>query len=181
VTSTGNGKDTIYGTVGNGLVALLRGALAFEKLDVINDNAVYAAIGGLIDLKNQGDLGYLNNTDYNSSYELKSAETTHHATLTDTYDTVSKFFATINVNSKAKNNYIASKIPTDFSKAALGASKIVVSIGRGCESFLDKLNEMAGRPCTIFPEQFEVTMTPEEKIQELRDGLSASKSDFSRD
>jgi len=145
VTTNGNGKDVIQGTVASGFVTALRSALASENLKIINDHAVKGLVGGLILLRNNGDLNCLNSCDYDNTYKLQLAETIYHRSLTYTYDDITKFVASIGLENRARGAYLASKIPTDLSKANLGASRVISPVISGIGTALSFLENQTDK------------------------------------
>jgi hypothetical protein len=119
LTSDGNGRDVVRGTVGAGLATMLRGIMAGENIRILDVSTTEAIVDTLKELRKNGELPILNSTDRADSLKFQQIEAAHHR-LGGTASTLSP-------ESRSNIAWLASGVQ-GLPKATLGLSRVLSKV-----------------------------------------------------
>jgi hypothetical protein len=140
-----DGKDTLSGTVGCGLVLALRLAVAGENLGVTDDAPKKALFETIRELRDTNQLALLNGTNVTSFYQLQKIETRLHNINIESYDIIGAALTHLGVNIRTALCYATAKTPSpDYAKATLGATRMLNGFVKALSSFGDMMHKMQG-------------------------------------
>jgi hypothetical protein len=140
-----DGKDTLSGTVGCGLVLALRLAVAGENLGVTDDAPKKALFETIRELRDTNQLELLNGTNLTSFHQLQKIETHMHNNNVGSYDIIGAALTHLGVNIRTAICYATVKIPSpDYAKATLGATRMLNGFVKALYSFEDMMQKMYG-------------------------------------